>query len=88
MTYLSRRNFLRESLIGLASIVSAVSYTFNSYSQNKDEVIEYTQVRERTATKLGTATVHVEFGLESKLWETLKPNLDIKEFYNTIKSFP
>lgn len=50
--------------------------------------VTYTKIRERTAKKLGNETVKVEFGLETKLWQNLKPGMTKQEFYNSIKNSP
>lgn len=72
-------------------------YTNHSFSQTSQTQtpssqdsngIKYTKIRERIAKKLGNETVKAEFGLESKLWESLKPGMTKQEFYTSIKQAP
>lgn len=101
---LSRRHFGRQlGLVALATALLPLGYTSTPSYGEEQQVqkvsyensngIEYTKIRERTATKpvlglLDIETVKVEFGLESKLWKNLKSGMDKQEFYDAIKQAP
>lgn len=97
---LSRRQFGRLGLAALATALLPLAYApFPIYagetnqqvqkaSYENSAQIDYTKIRERIAKKLGNETVKVEFGLESKLWKSLKPKMNKQEFYDAIKQAP
>jgi len=98
---LSRRQFGRLGLAALATaLLPLTDSPLTNYAENKEvqEIsyekdsncngVEYTKIKERIAKKLGNETVKVEFGLESKLWKSLKSGMNKQEFYNSIKQAP
>lgn len=101
---LSRRQFGRQlGLTALATALLPLAYapfTGSSYAGEPNQQVQeasyekhsngvdYTKIRERVSKKLGNETVKVEFGLESKLWKSLKPKMDKQEFYDAIKQAP
>lgn len=61
--------------------------TESASSENSDS-INYTKLREITRTKLWYKIVKVEYGLESKIWQSLEPGMTKQEFYNSVKQAP
>jgi hypothetical protein len=61
--------------------------TQNASSENSDS-INYTKIREITRKRSGYETVKIEYGLESKVWQSLKSGMSKQEFYNSVKQAP